>query len=46
VYSVILSSLVLGEMTTANQVIGAIIITIGFFIGVFDKRRMGASAVK
>ena len=39
VYSVILSSLVLGETTTANQVIGAIIITIGFFIGVFDKKR-------
>ena len=39
VYSIILSSLVLGETTTINQIVGAIIIMIGFFISIFDKRQ-------
>lgn len=41
VYSVILSSFILGETTTLNQIIGAIIITIGFCIGIFDNKLFG-----
>ena len=40
VYSIVLSSLVLGETTTINQVVGAVIIMVGFFISVFDKRQL------
>lgn len=40
VYSIVLSSLMLGETTTINQVVGAVIIMVGFFISVFDKKQL------
>ena len=45
-YSIVLSSLVLGEATTKNQIYGSIIILIGFYIMVIGKKNIEIKKTK
>lgn len=46
IYSMILSSLILGEATTTNQIYGSIIITIGFCVMIFGKNHIAVKKSK
>ena len=46
VYSIILSSMVLGEMTTRNQIIGSIFIAIGFMFMILGKSKIERKVVE